>query len=146
MNILSETDAMSDIFHATQVDLDACVANIQPVADQVGAVFLIGNKVAGVDLFGCSQAFRKLLPKLIRSYALDAIETPEERSHDRSVVTEFLEKVTNEDTDESPAIGLGTDHRFEENGLAGSALVLDVEIVHLAALPGSETSGRHMDN
>tara|TARA_B100001123_G_C15038873_1_gene918635 strand:- start:238 stop:729 length:492 start_codon:yes stop_codon:yes gene_type:complete len=139
MEVTSETDAMADIFHATRVDLDACVANMPPVGDQVGAVFLIGDKVAGIDLFGCSAMCRKLLPKLIRSYALDAIETPEPRPYNEKVVDEFLNKVAKEHTDASPAIGLGTDHRFDDDGLVGGALVLNGTIVHLAALPSAAT-------
>jgi hypothetical protein len=134
MQVMSETDAMSDIFNATDADLDTCVSKMQPVDDQVGAVFLIGGKVSGADIFGSSQMLHKLLPKLVRSYALDAIEAPNPGSFQESVVDAFIDRVGNEGMEESPAIGLGTDFRFEDPGLAGGALVLDGRVVHLAAL------------
>ena len=35
---------------------------------------LVSNDIAGIDLFDKTKTLKKLMPKLIRSFALDAIE------------------------------------------------------------------------
>jgi hypothetical protein len=50
-------------------------AGCTPVDGQVGALFAIGDRIVGFDLFDSADTCRKLLPKLVRSYAIDAIDS-----------------------------------------------------------------------
>jgi hypothetical protein len=42
---------------------------------QAGLVFAIDGRAVGLDLFDYPHTLRRLFPKLLRSYALDALET-----------------------------------------------------------------------
>jgi hypothetical protein len=68
-------EAMYERHHAT---LESYVQECVPVAGQVGALFAIGDRLVGLDLFDHETTFRKLLPKLVRSYALDAMDAATE--------------------------------------------------------------------
>ena len=69
----SATSAMDEVFRKHQTRLDDYVGGLPHVRDQVGGVFAIDGRVLGLELMDHPATMRKLLPKLIRSYALDAI-------------------------------------------------------------------------
>jgi len=70
----SPTHAMAAMYADHEQTLDQFVAAFAPVAHQVGAIFSIGGNVSGLDVFDYAQTFCKQMPKLVRSYALDAID------------------------------------------------------------------------
>lgn len=74
MGTKSETGAMADVFKDNEAHIERCVNAVTCEPGQVGAVFRIGGKVSGIELFDYPQTFAKLLPKLVRSYALDALD------------------------------------------------------------------------
>ena len=74
MGAVSDTSAMSAMFEASNVALDEFVAAFTPVERQVGAVFFVNGRAAGLELFDAPRPWRTLAPKLIRSYALDALD------------------------------------------------------------------------
>ena len=74
MSARSDTGAMSDIYEQHRGSLDDYVVAFGQQPGQVGAVFMVGTTFAGVDLFAHEATFAGLLPKLARSYALDAME------------------------------------------------------------------------
>ena len=135
MQVTSETEAMSHIYDKEANAIDDFVNAFPTQSDQVGALFFIGGVVAGMDVFDHPSVLRKLLPKLIRSYALDAIEVESKTAASISVKSteQFLAKVARSDVLVLPAVGLGADHRFDNEGLSGGALIIDDQVIHLAA-------------
>ena len=77
MGAASDTSAMSAMFDARHVALDEFVTAFTPVERQVGAVFFVNGRAAGLELFDAPRTWRTLAPKLIRSYALDALDQEE---------------------------------------------------------------------
>lgn len=69
----SATAAMSDIYEQQTRLLEDYVRSFTPGEGQTGVMFAINGGVAGFDLFDCAETLRKLFPKLMRSYALDAM-------------------------------------------------------------------------
>jgi hypothetical protein len=136
----SATGAASDIFDDRGAELDRLVADVKPLPDQVGAAFMVRGRLSGAELFGSAHTFATLLPKLVRSYGLDAID---ERQHARSAVdrdaatldqvTKFLTMIEQLPVLRKPALGLGEDLRFEDRALVGAALVHEERVVHLSA-------------
>jgi hypothetical protein len=130
----SQTLAMGDAYESRAADLAAYLGAFKPTRRQVGALVQIDGRTAGIELFDSSAAFARYFPKLVRSYALDALETagvqpvapaePQARS--------FLDRLRNADGERVPALGEGEDLRLTGNGIAGGALVLDGRVVHLA--------------
>ena len=80
----SPTSAMEAMYVDHGARLDQFVRATGPVDGQVGALFAVNGEIVGLDLFDSPETLRALLPKLVRSVALDAIDVavvsePEER-------------------------------------------------------------------
>ena len=134
MAAFSETGAMAALYERARTSLEDFVASLTPVDGQVGAVFTIDGVVAGLDLFDAGATFRKLLPKLARSYGLDALDrTPSAPVQAKADVRRFIAEVGSAQWRPFKAIGIGDDLRLEAPGLAGGALVGDHGLVHLSA-------------
>jgi len=137
----SHTAAMSDIYEQQSVSLEDYVHSFAPAEIQVGAVFAIEGKVVGLELFDSPETLRKLFPKLLRSYGLDALDRARSdsaatRAHPvptKAKAAAFLRKVTNAKDEEFPALGEGQDLRLTGPGLTGAALAVDGRVVHLSA-------------
>ena len=74
LSAASDTSAMSAMFEKLETPIAEFVAAFMPVDNQVGAVFFINGAQAGLELFDAASTWRKLAPKLVRSYAVDAID------------------------------------------------------------------------
>jgi hypothetical protein len=141
----SPTQAVEDAFVDHEVRLEEFVERMQAIAGQVGAVFAIGGRVVGAELFDCKETCAALLPKVIRSYALDAIDPHfgARRPFDEEAPRRFLKRIAAAATREAPAVGEGTDVRFDTaSGIAGGALLARERIVHLVAF-AMQRAARH---
>ena len=134
----SPTSAMSAVFDKVGASLDEFVAAFPPVEHQVGAVFLINGQPAGLELFDAASTWRKLAPKLVKSYAVDALDragqvsTPMANS---DLLTQFAGAVASSPTAAFPAAGEGEDVRLTGAVVAGAALVARGRAVHVSAFP-----------
>jgi len=72
----SPTQAMNAMYDSKAVPLDAHQGAFAWAEHQAGAVFAFGSGTMGLDLMDHPQTMRTMLPKLVRSYALDAVEAP----------------------------------------------------------------------
>jgi hypothetical protein len=144
MSVHSETGAAAALYEGHRAALDGFVAGIASVQGQVGAVFVVNGRLAGLDLLAGPDLLDRLLPKLVRSYALDALD--EERAGEdsthlasgtaglaaiRAAVREALEQAAGLSATRHRAIGRGEDLRIKGEGLVGAALVADGALVHL---------------
>jgi hypothetical protein len=138
----SPTGAMEAMFVQHARFIDACVDRCQPVERQAGALFAVDNAIVGFDLFDAPQTLRALLPKLVRSVAVDALD---HRAHpvfsritaDGGTVTFatalFLGAVSTAVCHSTPAIGVGQDLSITGAAVTGAALVCEGRVVHLSA-------------
>jgi hypothetical protein len=130
------TEAMSDVYAHVEGTVGEYRAAFEAVPGQVGAVFAIDGRMAGVELFDAAMTLRSSLRRLVGSYALDAIESrarpfPVPSAAD---ARKFLDEAVAARMEESPAVGLGTEVRLAEPGIVGEGLVVDGRVVHLSAL------------
>src|SRR5262245_22943155 len=72
----SPTSAMHDVSQSRRPLIDEYVRDIDVAETQVGAIFAINGLAAGIEIFDCPATFRTYLPKILRSYAIDAIANP----------------------------------------------------------------------
>jgi hypothetical protein len=97
-----------------------------------GVAFVLGGRVAGVDLFDKPETLAKLWPKLVRAYAIDALEqtesppalTPEE-------VAQWIRSAAAARLEPFKSPGLGDDVRVEGPNLVGAGLVVHEQPVHV---------------
>lgn len=141
----SRTNAMSDIFEAHETRLRAYVDHLEPACSQIGAVFLFDGDPVGMDVFGHTETYAALAHKLVRGYAFDALErsigSPD--ATPRLVVTpdspataharDFVSTVFGASRRQFPAIGAGETWRLSAPHVAGGALTMDGQLLHLSA-------------
>jgi hypothetical protein len=133
--------------------IDRCVEACRPVDDQIGALFSIDGRVVGLDLFDRESTLRTLLPKLVRSVAVDALDSQESADtfsaesprpaprRDRRgtgetaapAAQQFLAVTAAAPQHVSPGVGLGEDVRLTTHAIAGAALVTNGAVLHLSA-------------
>ena len=129
----SHTAAMRDTYEQRRDVLNGYVQAFPPAEKQVGVVFALNGEVTGVDLFDHPSTFKVVLPRLVRSQALDALSkksgvTPV--ASDSTAVT-FLNRIAKAKTKHYRAIGEGEDMRIESEDLVGGALEVSGQILHL---------------
>jgi hypothetical protein len=138
----SPTGAMEAMFLQHAPFIDACVSACQPVYGQLGALFAVDNSIIGFDLFDKARTLNALLPKLVRSVAVDALDRRDGVSSritdsDTGTITFatalFLGAVGTAWCRVSPGVGLGQDLRLTGPGVTGAALVNEGRVVHLSA-------------
>ena len=139
----SPSQAVERAFEDNADRLERYVRELRAIDGQFGAVFAVHGRVTGLEVFDCPETCGSLLPKIIRSYALDAID-PRTRGREQGEAIspeKFLQQVAGAKYHESDAVGEGADLRFENgNGLAGGALKARDRIVHLVAFRLSDAN------
>jgi len=141
MDAESPSGAMSSIFERHAETLDRYVKSVKSLPWQLGAIFMVGKERVGLDLFDQPATFASMLPRLVRSYAVDVIERPvsQKVSGRTSRARTFLEGIIKASFDDRPALGLGRDLGCVADNLVAGALLVDTVVVHLAAFSGSRS-------
>jgi hypothetical protein len=167
--VASRTGAAADIYAAKMKDLDSYLAAFRVVPEQKGLLVFIEGKTAGLDFVSRSEAFEVLFPKLVKSYAMEAVLAGLKKTEGRSpgdgpgekvgagsqggtrqktrVPAEpeaggakaFLEAVAACDEKRSKAVSQGWNHRFSGKGVIGSALVVERRPIHMAFFSVTES-------
>ncbi len=153
--VSAPTDAMDDIYAHAAPRLGDYERDLKAAPEQVGVVFAIDGRVSGFDLFADAGHCAKYFPKLVRSHALDAMETAGETgaaaeteaaaqtetaaqtgtAATRESVTAFLKGFDDATEEVHDAVGLGRDLRVEAPQAIGAGLVWDERCIHLAGFP-----------
>jgi hypothetical protein len=137
----SGTRAASAMYEKERHNLDGFVEGLRPQEGQVGAVFAIRGQIAGLDVFDSPCTWTSLMPKLVRSYGLDALDLGiggdgfAEPSPQR-----FLDAVSAAPCTFYPAVGAGRDLRVEGTGILGAALTTEQGVVHAVAFPAADVA------
>jgi hypothetical protein len=146
----SPTSAMRHIFAAREEDLAKCQEVFKAVPGQVGLLVIINGQPAGLDVVSRPGAYGGLHPKLVRSYALEALLEPipsaPKANGWREEAEAFLREIAAAEETQFPSFGYGADHRFSGKNFGGAALVHAGEVIHAAffRMPSAatESSGR----
>ena len=131
----SPTGSMGAIFERHSKSLGGYVEAFEARDGQVGAIFVVGDALFGLDVFDRPSTFAALLPKLVRSYGIDALEHRAESEQARGIseAKTFLDRLLQGTPQDHPAIGLGVDVGIVTEGLVAGGLVVDDIVVHLTA-------------
>jgi len=143
MKVNAPTGAMADVFDSYEDELSAFLEKFHLIEWQVGAVFAINGQVLGSEGFGCHDTFKRFFDKLVKSYALDALDNLK-RQKNGSVPPDkarrFIKSTTKSRGEGHPSIGLGTNVTFESRTVSGIALVEEDCVLHLSAFKKEKTS------
>lgn len=131
---LSTTSSMHDIYNNLDDEVKRYVEDFESLNhDTIGFIGVAGGKILGCDMFLNRTTFRKFEKKLIRSYALDAIE---HRQSTRTVAdtASFLEDIKH--SIQKKKIANKTKHfSLEEDKYSGQGLIHDGRLMHLSVFP-----------
>ena len=132
----SPTGAMKDVYEGKKEDLEEYMKAFQCLPHQKGMFVFVGGEIAGWDIFSRESAFEVIFPKLIKSYAMDAVLEKGKKKRNSEVPLEetkrFLQEIKDCKEKRYSSSGQGWDYRFEGKDKVGSALVYDNTIIHMA--------------
>ncbi len=133
----SPTSAMSSMYEVHEGSIDEFVKAFTPGERQVGAVFFINGRVAGLELFDAASTWRAISPKLVRSYAIDAIDRPrtEVATPSPESAKAFCTALASSAGSSFPATGMGDDVRLTGVQVMGAALVAEGRAMHVSGFP-----------
>jgi hypothetical protein len=102
-----------------------------------GVIVAIGGRFAAADLFDRPETLRRLWPRLVAGYAMDALAQVHRPLHMVSATSPqaVLERLGQVACERHPSVGVGEDWRFEADDLTGQALVADGTAVHISVFP-----------
>lgn len=142
----SPTRAMRHVFESRSQDLDELLKAFDALPHQKGLLAFLNGEVVGFDILSLQSAYETLHPKLLRSYAMDALlDGP--TGHARPSIAKakaFLQQAAACGEASYESIGHGHDYRYESRALLGSALLFRETVIHAAFFraSGGDTTER----
>jgi len=136
MRVSSPTGAMADVYESYENSLSEFLKKFQLIEWQVGAVFAIDGQVLGMEGFGCHDTFKRFFDKLVKSYALDALDSrgpSQEESVPPNKARGFIKSALKSKGERHPSIGSGTNLTFESRAVSGAALVEGNRLLYISA-------------
>ncbi len=141
----SRTAAMSDIYEAKKEELDEYMNVFQCIPQQKGLLIFMDGKVVGLDFLSRDSAYALLHPKLVKSYAMEALlqKSPKTEKPDKERAKDFLKEASKSKEKKYESVGKGWDYRFEGKEIVGSALKVEQKVIHMAffGITESEKAG-----
>lgn len=144
LGVSSPTGALHHARLARGPSIDGYLAALPCPAGARGVVAAIDGQFTVLDLFDRPETLAHAWPRLVASYALDALAAPPgaEGGFSQGAVQVLLEQLALLACTPCPSRGVGEDWRFEGGGLVGQALVVEGNCVHLCAFPRLDRRGR----
>jgi hypothetical protein len=129
---LSSTSSMHDIYTNLQDEVDRYVEDFESLNHETsGFISIAGGKILGCDIFYGPSIYRKFEKKLLRSYALDAIEhrRTDGRGCDASGFLEAIKRAIGQ----KARIGRSGHFSLRSKNLSGQGLAHRGKMIHLSA-------------
>lgn len=145
MGVSSSTSNYRASYESKAYKEDAAeyVNHFLPVAKKnqkyVGVIIKIDDKVSNMDVFGEHDTFAALWPKLLKSYTQDAVDTAFSKNIPKVASAQsLLNSLNNSDFEEIANPGLGTEYKVKSSNTAGSALIYNNNVTHIAIFADNE--------
>jgi hypothetical protein len=136
----SPTGATADIYEERDHVLTELRRAFPLVPGQTGAVLALGDEQLCLDYLSRPSAFARLYPKLLDGYLLDGLEHLGQKPASQDRLSHFVAAIATLPQRRSPSAGLGDDLRLAGDGVVGSGLAVEDEVLQLSAFT-SDGSG-----
>lgn len=146
MNAESPSSASDAMYVSSESSIEKFLKSFKHEPNQVGSVFLVDGAVSGLEIFATESTHKRMLQKLVRSYALDAIDSAMSRGEERAkapqeftkkhcvdATEEFTSRLRSSWTKRFDGVCVGENYRFKDDQLTGGALVHEDQLLHLCA-------------
>ena len=131
MGSRSGSDALEQAYEDRQAEIGDTIRDAKIPDDCCGVVFAFDGKIAGMDIFDKPSTLSKLSPKLIKAYAIDAMEEKYDVAQiTRKTVKDWICSVAEARSDSFQSPGTGADIRIKSESLIGASLLVDGCPVH----------------
>jgi hypothetical protein len=131
----SGTGAMKDAYESKKEDLQGYVEAFSDISNVNGIAVFLDGVIVGIDALSYAPAMDNLLPKLVGSYAMDALRSKRSVNHKvpkNDDVRKFLSKAGRCSLEIHPSQGTGEDARLIGKDVQGAALIAEETVIHLA--------------
>ncbi len=141
VGVASPTGAYQDAYESSDnkaqiEEIERKMATIPRLkTDTIGVVIGLAGKVVGVDIFADAEMFRVQWPKILRSSALSALAERSDAGLSQTAAAEFLKTLAGRSFQAAKSLDLGTEYSCLDGAINVQALVLDRDVIHLAAFP-----------
>lgn len=138
----SPTAASDAMYMSERTSINEFVNAFAPAPDQIGSIFVVNDEAAGLELYASATTHKQMLQRLVRSYALDAIDSQRREEADskqahldsaRRAAEEFVKRLENSWIKQFDGMCLGQNVRFKSDDITGGALTHDDRVMHLCA-------------
>ena len=110
-------------------ELDHVLQRFPSAPDHCGLLALVEGRVLGLAILSRPQVYCALHTCLLRSYVMGA-HTPAQHAFEGEP-TAFVKAALSSHQTRRSSTGLGEDHRYEADGIVGSALTFKGKVVHM---------------
>jgi hypothetical protein len=135
LGVRSATGAAEQMYVDRRASLDEYAQALPRLDGQAGAIVGIGDELVCLDYVSRSDVFAGLYLKLLRGYALSAIERPLDKPLRRRDLGRFLGELKLAKRHRRPSVGLGEEGALTEYAV-GAELTFGGEVIALSAYPG----------
>ena len=135
MTASSPTGAMSAIYERHSNSVEEFTRAFTWQEGQCGVAFAIGGRILGLEIFDHPEVMGRFFQKLVRSYALDALDDSQAGNEPARVegVRAVVTQMATAQSFTEQALGLGKDVRFHGPGISGAALWAQGRYVHICS-------------
>jgi hypothetical protein len=141
MGVHSATGAQADVFRSREHELRELQHAFPLLPGQYGALLALGDDLC-LDYVSRPTAFARLYPKLRAGYLLDGLERLDRKPAAPERLARFVESAGAATRARQRSAGLGEDVRLHGEGVVGSGLELEGELLQLCVFTGGERSAR----
>jgi hypothetical protein len=141
LRVSSTTRANADVFREKRASLAQLEDAFPLQPGQCGAVVAIGDELC-LDAVSRPDAFARLYPKLRAGYLLDALDRLDRAAAAAGAVTSFVADFSKATAVRRTSAGRGDDVRLHGDGLLGSGLELEGELLQLSAFTNTDNRRR----
>ncbi len=137
----SPTRALRAAFESQTKPLEDYLKALDCLPHQRGLLAFVNGDIAGLEIISRESAYASLHPKLVKSYALDALLEGNGKpgKPDKSEAEAFFKEAAACEATKYKSLGHGWDHRLEGGKIVGSALVYRTVVIHLALFRTEES-------
>ena len=136
----SPTAALHETYSNLEDELRNLVEGFHQLPGQVGVAVYINNRFACLDLFDKGGTLTKLWGRLLKSYAIEALNNKgRSLKSPRPEPGELKESLLGCEYSSYPSVSMGEDFRLTGPGIIGAGLVVEGELVHLSVFPAGQS-------
>ena len=143
----SPTAALHETYSRLEDELLNLVEGFSKLPGQAGVAVYINNRFACLDLFDKGGTLTKLWGRLLKSYAIEALNSKSSAlKSPRPEPGELKEALLGSECSSYPSVSMGEDFRLTGKGIIGAGLAIEGELVHLSVFPAGQTERQNRDD